>query len=41
MIGDLVVTSGKVKYKYKVETNNADDNCILDSSKGYICVSSK
>lgn len=39
MIGDLVVTSGKVKYK--VETNNADDNCILDSSKVYICVSSK
>lgn len=38
MIGDLVVTSGKVKYKYKVETNNADDNCILDSSKGYIYV---
>ena len=38
MIGDLVATSGNVEYKYKVETDNAEDNCILDSSKGYIYV---
>lgn len=38
MIGDLVVTSGKAEYKYKVGTANGEDNCILDSSKGYIYV---
>lgn len=38
MIGDLVVTSGNVEYKYKVGTSNAEDNCILNSSNGYIYV---
>lgn len=38
MIGDLVVTSGNIEYKYKVGIINTEDNCILDSSKGYIYV---
>lgn len=38
MIGTLIVTSGKVDYKYKVEENNGEDTSILNNSQSNIYV---
>lgn len=38
MIGTLIVTSGKVDYKYKVGENNCEDSSILNNSQSNVYI---